>query len=115
VTGDPQIVDPPGQGGLLLRLAQSGRLVVHTDRRLAAVDASSAQIVRAGAIESLFAETIGGVSAVVLAESRRSRRQLEWVSRGSHLAQAVHSAGDCREPRSALEAIYDGAVVGRRI
>ena len=115
VAAEPEIGDPAGQGGLVARLVGSGRVVLRPDRQLAAINGATVEIVRAGAIGPLFVEALERVSTVVLAAARRPRAQLAWNARHSRLAAEVYAVGDCVHPRSALEAIYDGAVAGRRI
>jgi 2,4-dienoyl-CoA reductase-like NADH-dependent reductase (Old Yellow Enzyme family) len=115
VERDQIVGDPPGQGGLLERLEGTGRLHIRPDRELAAVGPSSAAVIRAGAIGPLFHETLPGISAVVLAGERRPRRGLDALAGEHGIAAERHLVGDCRHPRSALEAVYDGAVAGNGI
>jgi NADPH-dependent 2,4-dienoyl-CoA reductase/sulfur reductase-like enzyme len=114
VASEPQVGDPPGQGGLLQRLVRSRRLRVLADRELAALGPGGVDVVRAGAIGPLFRERLEGVTAVVGTASR-PRGSLEGLIRHLGIPAEVHLVGDCRHPRSALEAVYDGAVAGHGI
>jgi hypothetical protein len=115
IAAEPLVADPPGQGGLLARLARSGRLRLYPDRELAAIGQASVEIVRAGAIGPLGCEILTGVSAVVVAAERVSRHEIDGAIAQLDAVTEVHRVGDCRHPRSALDAVYDGAVAGLRI
>jgi 2,4-dienoyl-CoA reductase-like NADH-dependent reductase (Old Yellow Enzyme family) len=115
ISAEPLIADPPGQGGLLARLARTGRLHLHPDRELAAIGETSVVIVRAGAIGPLDREILTGVSDVVVAGERVSRHEIDAAIARLEAVIEVHRVGDCRHPRSALDAVYDGAVAGLRI
>ncbi len=121
VAAEAAPVDPPGQGGLVGRLLGSGRVAFHYDREVRAVAPDAVELVRCGAIGPLFSESVEGVSAVVLTGTRRSRRTLGVLApdavpgTAARAAGALHAVGDCVEPRTALEAVYEGALAGRRI
>jgi hypothetical protein len=68
-----------------------------------------------GVIGPLFAQTVPNVDLIVFADDRRSENYLAQLARARQLASEIYEIGDCDAPRSALEAIYDGASVGRRI
>jgi hypothetical protein len=52
---------------------------------------------------------------VVYADGREPRRELSVHMHSALAGTPVHLIGDCRAPRSALEAVYEGATVARRI
>jgi mycofactocin system FadH/OYE family oxidoreductase 2 len=58
-------------------------------------------------------ETRDGVDAVVLATGSRATDALYGVLRGR--VAALYRAGDCASPRTAVDAIRDGHLVGRRV
>jgi 2,4-dienoyl-CoA reductase-like NADH-dependent reductase (Old Yellow Enzyme family) len=114
VADESEIADPPGEGGLLDRLAATGRVVLRPDRQIAGL-ATDVTISRSGAIGPLFSETLSGIAAVVWTSTRRSRTDLAGHARRHSLVGELIEVGDCRLPRSALEAIYEGAAAGRSI
>jgi NADPH-dependent 2,4-dienoyl-CoA reductase/sulfur reductase-like enzyme len=75
----------------------------------------SVVVARSGAIGSLDEEELTGVGAVVLAGDRRPLSGLAWFAREEALAGEVYTIGDCDRPRNALEAIAEGATVGRTV
>jgi 2,4-dienoyl-CoA reductase (NADPH2) len=111
VTAAEEVVDPPGQTGLVARLRTRGGITFHTDRQL--VD--GARVIRAGALQGLFEEELPPVDLVVAADERRPADGLAWLARTERLAAEVHEIGDCLTPRSALEAVLEGARVGRML
>jgi pyruvate/2-oxoglutarate dehydrogenase complex dihydrolipoamide dehydrogenase (E3) component len=115
VSADPQIDDPDGQAGLVERLTASGRVTLAADRELAAVGDQEVTLVRSGSIGPLFAETVADVSAVVCAGRREPERELSTLARPVLSGVEIHVIGDSRAPRTALEAVYEGAAVARRI
>jgi 2,4-dienoyl-CoA reductase-like NADH-dependent reductase (Old Yellow Enzyme family)/thioredoxin reductase len=110
-----EVEDPDGQAGLVERLGASGRVGFHTDRMVRELRPGSVVIVRSGAIGALDEEELEGAEAVVLAGARRATGELAWLARTERLADEVHAIGDCDTPRSVLEAVAEGALVGRRI
>jgi hypothetical protein len=72
-------------------------------------------LVRSGAIGPLFEREVRGVAAVVYADEREPRRELSVHMHSALAGTPLHLIGDCRAPRSALEAVYEGATVARRI
>ncbi|MEM7293353.1 MAG: FAD-dependent oxidoreductase [Pseudomonadota bacterium] len=58
-------------------------------------------------------EVFEGVDTLVLAQGHKSVTDLEQSLIGSDIE--VHTAGDCRSPRSAEEAVYEGMMVARDI
>jgi hypothetical protein len=72
-------------------------------------------IARAGAIGALDEQELDGVGAVVLAGARRPTGGLAWLAREERLASHVHTIGDCDQPRSALEAVAEGALVALKV
>jgi 2,4-dienoyl-CoA reductase-like NADH-dependent reductase (Old Yellow Enzyme family) len=115
VDAGSEIRDPPGQGGLVERLLASGRVTLAADRELSGVSDGAATLVRSDAIGPLFAERLPGVTLVVAAAARTSARDLLVLARRALERTEIHVVGDCRTPRSGLEAVYEGAVVGRKI
>ncbi len=114
VCQEEEIVDPDGQAGLVERLLASGRIALAPGRQIASVEDGTVTLTRSGAI-SLFGETLEGISAIVWAAYRRPSRELASLGRRGSWRSEVHEIGDCRPPRSALEAVYEGAAVARRI
>jgi hypothetical protein len=84
-------------------------------RELAAIGRASVEIVRAGAIGPLDREILTGVSAVVVVGERMPRHDTDGAIAQLDAGTEVHRVGDCRHSRSALDAVYDGAVAGLRI
>ncbi|MGZ4171179.1 MAG: oxidoreductase [Solirubrobacteraceae bacterium] len=115
VSPDPAIEDPQGQGGLVERLLATGRVSLEADAEVADVGDGEVTLVRSGAIGPLFARVVAGVSALVHAMSREPRRELSIQTRSALAGTPIHLIGDCRAPRSALEAVYEGATVAGRI
>jgi 2,4-dienoyl-CoA reductase-like NADH-dependent reductase (Old Yellow Enzyme family)/thioredoxin reductase len=115
VSEQPELADPLTQPGLLERLEATGRVTLHADRRVHSGADGAVTLVQSGAIGPLFAERIDDVDLVVLATGRRSESGLAWLARRLQLAGEIYEVGDCQTPRSALEAVYEGAVVGRTI
>jgi hypothetical protein len=73
------------------------------------------RLARSGAIGPLFEERLDGVSSVLRTDWRRSASELAWTARRFSLAPEVVEVGDCRAPRSVLEAVYEGACVGHSL
>jgi len=115
VVEQEQLEDPDGQTGLVDRLLESGSVDVHRDRQLQALHNGSVVIARAGAIGALDEQELDGVGAVVLAGARRPTGGLAWLARQERLATHVHTIGDCDQPRSALEAVAEGALVALKV
>jgi 2,4-dienoyl-CoA reductase-like NADH-dependent reductase (Old Yellow Enzyme family) len=115
VSPDPEIEDPDGQGGLVERLLATGRVSLEGDTELGATGDGEVTLVRAGAIGPLFARVLTGVSAVVHTVGREPRREIPIQTHSALAGTPIHLIGDCRAPRSALEAVYEGALVARRI
>jgi 2,4-dienoyl-CoA reductase-like NADH-dependent reductase (Old Yellow Enzyme family)/thioredoxin reductase len=112
VSTDPEITDPPGQGGLVPRLVASGHVTMAPERQLVDFEEGAAVLGLAGSIGPLFSERVEGVGAVVWATERQPRTELR---RGDVSAGEVYEIGDRRSARDALEAVYEGAVTGRLI
>ncbi len=112
---EPEIGDPEGQGGLVTRLATTGHISLESDTEVGEVGDSQVTLVRSGAIGPLCERVVTGVTAVVNAGEREPRRELSIHVRSALAGTPVHLVGDCRAPRSALEAVYEGATVARRI
>jgi pyruvate/2-oxoglutarate dehydrogenase complex dihydrolipoamide dehydrogenase (E3) component len=115
VTAVAEPADPDTQPGLLLRIAETPGIALYPDRRVAAIREGAVRLVRSGAIGPLFEDEIEHVDLVVLANRRRSSAGLAWSARHGSTTSDIYEIGDCLEPRSALEAIYEGTMVGRRI
>jgi hypothetical protein len=71
-------------------------------------------IVRTGAIGALFEERLDAVDAIVDTEALSPVPPPEWLT-AAVPADRLHAVGDCRSPRSALEAIHEGALAGRAV
>jgi 2,4-dienoyl-CoA reductase-like NADH-dependent reductase (Old Yellow Enzyme family) len=110
-----EISDPAGQGGLVARLVATGHVSLEGDTDVGEVGEGQVILVRSGAIGPLFARVVTGVAAVVYADGREPRRELSVHMHSALAGTPVHLIGDCRAPRSALEAVYEGATVARRI
>jgi hypothetical protein len=70
--------------------------------------------VRTGAIGPLFEERLDAVDAIVDTEALVPVPPPEWLT-AAVTADRLHAVGDCRSPRSALEAIHEGALAGRAV
>ena len=57
VSGQPVITDPDGQGGLVQRLLESGRVTLAADREVAGIDGGTVNVALSGAIGPLFSDT----------------------------------------------------------
>ncbi len=112
VSAEPEIIDPPGQGGLVPRLLASGQVVLAPDRQVAGFDGDTAVLALAGSIGPLFAARVERVAAVVWTNERQSRTELRCEDAA---AGEVYEIGDRRVARDALEAVYEGAFTGRLI
>jgi 2,4-dienoyl-CoA reductase-like NADH-dependent reductase (Old Yellow Enzyme family)/thioredoxin reductase len=108
------VEDPDGQTGLVDRLVKAG-VDFHLDGQVHGLRPGSVVVARSGAIGSLDEQEVPGADAVVLAGDRRPLSGLAWLAREEKLAAEVYTIGDCDRPRTALEAIAEGAVVGRAI
>jgi NADPH-dependent 2,4-dienoyl-CoA reductase/sulfur reductase-like enzyme len=100
---------------LMGRLESNSRITVYADRDVREVSDEGVMIGQANVIGPLFAQIVPNVDLIVFADDRRSDNCLAQVARAHLLAAEIYEIGDCDSPRSTLEAIYDGAVVGRRI
>jgi 2,4-dienoyl-CoA reductase-like NADH-dependent reductase (Old Yellow Enzyme family)/thioredoxin reductase len=109
------VADPFEQLGLLGRLHASQGFELHTERTLRELRPDGALIALSGAIAPLRAEVVEGVDAVVYADERRGDDGLAVRARLLGLAPDVRVIGDCARPRGALEAILDGATLGRSL
>lgn len=111
VSDQSEIADPEGQGGLVGRLVDEGGVRLVSDREVARVRDGAVELALSGAIGPLFSERILEVSSLVWTCSRQACRELARLAED----REVYEIGDCRAPRSALEAVYEGAVVARSI
>jgi pyruvate/2-oxoglutarate dehydrogenase complex dihydrolipoamide dehydrogenase (E3) component len=98
-----------------MRLQENELITCYTEREVRQVVDGGVVIGKFDAIGPLFTETIPGVDTVVVAERRRGVSGLAWLAREQKLAPEIYEVGDCVEPRSALEAVFEAAIVGRRI
>jgi len=64
-------------------------------------------------IEKGNSRTILEADTVVLAVGAKSNNKLYEELQGK--VQELYAIGDCKEPRKAMDAIYEGAVIGRKI
>jgi hypothetical protein len=88
---------------------------LHVEREVRRLVGGSATLARTGAIGPLFEEEVPGVSALVATQDRRPDGELAWLARDRKLAGDVVTIGDCESPRSAYEAVLDGALIGRSV
>jgi 2,4-dienoyl-CoA reductase-like NADH-dependent reductase (Old Yellow Enzyme family)/thioredoxin reductase len=100
---------------LMRRLQQNPLIICHTEKAVREIVGGSVVIGKAGAIGPLFVESLSDVDTIVLADRRCSANGLAWLAREKKLAPEIFEIGDCLEPRTALEAIFEAAVVGRKI
>lgn len=100
---------------LLRRVEQDERITCHLEKAVREVSDGGVVIGKADAIGPLFTELIPSVDTIVLADRRRSASGLAWYAREQKLAPEIYEIGDCLEPRTALEAIYEAATIGRRV
>jgi len=100
---------------LMRRLQENTLIACHTGKAVREVVNGSVVIGQADAIGPLFTEHLPNVDTIVLADRRRSASGLAWLAREKRLSAEIYEIGDCLEPRTALEAIFEAAVVGRRI
>jgi 2,4-dienoyl-CoA reductase-like NADH-dependent reductase (Old Yellow Enzyme family)/thioredoxin reductase len=114
VVSDRPELSEDGQPGLLERVLATGRVTVRLDRELRASAAGEVTIVRTGAIGPLFEERLEAVDAIVETEALAPVPPPEWLA-AAVPADRLHAVGDCRSPRSALEAIYEGALAGQAV
>jgi 2,4-dienoyl-CoA reductase-like NADH-dependent reductase (Old Yellow Enzyme family) len=115
VVPDAEVVEPLEQPGLLRRLEATGRIRIHCERELRRVGRDSVTLGLTGAIGPLLEEQLPGISSIVVAGERRAEARLIWLARERGLAGEVIAIGDCDSPRSAYEAVLDGALAGRRL
>ncbi len=95
------------------RLKSHSNVKVWAGRTVRELGADSVVIDRAGAAGPLDELRLGPVDTVVVSLGRRSDDYL-LRSLGGYPGQ-VYDIGDCVEPRSTLEAIYEGSLAGRRL
>jgi 2,4-dienoyl-CoA reductase-like NADH-dependent reductase (Old Yellow Enzyme family)/thioredoxin reductase len=100
---------------LMERVRNNPRIDIHVDRDVREITVEGVVIGQTGVIGPLFAQIIPNVDTIVFADDRRSENYLAQLARARGLAGEIYEIGDCETPRSALEAIYEGASVGRRI
>jgi 2,4-dienoyl-CoA reductase-like NADH-dependent reductase (Old Yellow Enzyme family)/NAD(P)-dependent dehydrogenase (short-subunit alcohol dehydrogenase family) len=110
-----ELGDELEQPNQLPRVEEEPRITIERETSVLRAANGSVFIGVAGAIGPLFERELRDVSLVVDAERRKSENGLAWLARARGLAPEIHEIGDCEEPRSVLEAIYEGAVVGRAL
>jgi 2,4-dienoyl-CoA reductase-like NADH-dependent reductase (Old Yellow Enzyme family)/thioredoxin reductase len=108
------VEDPDGQTGIVDRLLKAG-VEFRYERQVHGLRPGAVVLARSGAIGSLDEEELSGAGAVVLAGERRAVSGLAWAAREQSLAGEIYTIGDADRPRNALEAIAEGATVGRAI
>lgn len=100
-------MEPTNRRGLLDSL-EDHKVKLHTDLEVKEITRDSVEAVtEGGKRESIKAE------AVVYAQGSQPVREL--VDSFEDKGVEFHAIGDCQEPRKALEAIYEGSLVGRQI
>jgi 2,4-dienoyl-CoA reductase-like NADH-dependent reductase (Old Yellow Enzyme family) len=115
VSEEEALADPAGQPGLLDRLRSTARVSLRAGAEIREVAGTAVLIGKAGAIGPLLVKQLSGVDAIVTADFRRSSDGLASAARDRGLVGEVFEIGDCDRPRGALEAILEGALVGRSI
>jgi NADPH-dependent 2,4-dienoyl-CoA reductase/sulfur reductase-like enzyme len=100
---------------LMERVRTNPRIDIQVDRDVREITAEGLVIGQTGVIGPLFAQVIPNVETIVFADDRRSENYLAQLARARGLADEIYEIGDCETPRSSLEAIYEGASIGRRI
>ena len=105
--------DELAQPNQLPRILQDPRIAIETGTAVLRAANGSVFIGLTGAIGPLFERELAGVSIVIDTERRKSENGLAWLARTRRLAPVLLEVGDGDAPRSALEAVYDGAVAGR--
>jgi NADPH-dependent 2,4-dienoyl-CoA reductase/sulfur reductase-like enzyme len=115
VAAGETVGDGLAQPNQLPRVLANPRIAVETGSEVLRAAAGSVFIGLADAIGPLFERELAGVSLVVDSERRKSESGLAWLTRARGFASEIHEIGDCDAPRSALEAMYEGAVVGRAL
>lgn len=99
---------PEGRTLLMQRLRENGVKVL-TSTKVKEVLEDSTVVIRDGQVQ----ENIGGMDTIVLALGARSVDELSHKIKDK--VAEVYVIGDAKEPRKALEAIAEGAEVGRKI
>jgi 2,4-dienoyl-CoA reductase-like NADH-dependent reductase (Old Yellow Enzyme family) len=115
VVAGEDLGDGLAQPNQLPRILANPRIAIETGTDVLRAANGSVFIGLAGAIGSLFERELAGVSVVVDSERRKSENGLAELARRRGLAPEIHEIGDCEAPRSALEAVYEGAVAGRAL
>lgn len=95
------------------RLKCHDNVKVHRGTEVREINAGSVVICRTGAIRAAEETTLSQVDTVVVAMGRERDDRLSR-SLGGYRGETYH-IGDCVEPRSALEAIYEGSMIGRKL
>jgi 2,4-dienoyl-CoA reductase-like NADH-dependent reductase (Old Yellow Enzyme family) len=115
VAAEETVGDGLAQPNQLPRIVENPRIAVELGSEVLRAADGSVYIGLAGAIGPLFERELAGVSIVVDCERRTSENGLAWLARTRELAPEIHEIGDCDAPRSALEAVYEGACAGRAL
>jgi 2,4-dienoyl-CoA reductase-like NADH-dependent reductase (Old Yellow Enzyme family) len=115
VASEDAVGDGLAQPNQLPRVLANPRIAVELGTDVLRAADGSVFIGLAGAIGPLFERELAGVSLVVDSERRTSESGLAWLARTRALAPEIHEIGDCDAPRSALEAVYEGALAGRAL
>jgi 2,4-dienoyl-CoA reductase-like NADH-dependent reductase (Old Yellow Enzyme family)/thioredoxin reductase len=103
------------QPNQLTRISESPLIRVERSTEVLRAEGRRVVLALVGAIGPLFAREIEDVGVLVDAERRKSDNGLAWLARTRGLVPEIHEVGDCNEPRTVLEAVYEGAVVGRSL
>jgi len=93
---------------ILVKKLNENDVRIMTEYKLSKVENNGVVVTR-GEAEELFLEAERVVITVGNRPDNRLYHEIE------QLGYEVHRIGDCLEPRSAKEAIYEGAVLGRAI
>ena len=95
---------------LLRRIERNPKIQIRTNTTLEEIHDSCITVQKEGKWEE-----ISNIDTVVLALGQLSNNKLAEVMKREQKIQEVYTVGDCVEPRTALEAIYQGACVGHRL
>jgi 2,4-dienoyl-CoA reductase-like NADH-dependent reductase (Old Yellow Enzyme family)/thioredoxin reductase len=115
VVPEPAVAEPLEQAGILGRLEETGLVRIHPEREVRRFADAAVTIGLTGAIGSLFEEELAPVATLVVAGERRPENALALAARQQGLAGEVLEIGDCESPRTAYEAVLEGALAGRSV
>jgi NADPH-dependent 2,4-dienoyl-CoA reductase/sulfur reductase-like enzyme len=101
----------PRSGWFLLgRIKQNPKIEIRTNTTLEEIHDSCITVQKEGKWEE-----IPNIDTVVLALGQISNNKLAEAIKREQKIEEVYTVGDCVQPKTALEAIYQGACVGHRL